>query len=272
MSLGSSHKARVYTGLALAALVVAAIATGGLLLRGVLTLISVVALYEFYAMFWPGFSHLPSKAVGLLAGFGVVFFSRPGSEGLLFAFLGITWFYVGMSFLISYGRGNDEARLERHAVMPMGLFYIPLTLQLALYLTWGEQLLVIAAAVGSDVGAYYIGSLFGKHKLWPRISPNKSWEGAAGGLLACLLTVTGLGLLLPMPENMEALSAFAWLGVALALNLASLFGDLFESALKRVLQVKDSSNILPGHGGVLDRVDSLIFVLPAYAVFRFFIF
>ncbi len=274
MALGSSHKSRVYTGLVLAALVILCLVFGGAPLRLLLAVTAVAALYEFYNMFWPGFSHLGSKVVGLGVGLGVVLFARPGGEGmaLFFALLGLAWFFTAMKFLFSYGTGNDEARLEQYAIMPVGILYIPLTLQIVLHLTVYEQLIVLLAAVASDVGAYYAGSLLGKTKLWPKISPNKSREGAVGGLLCCVALVTALGLTLPMPEAVRGAGIFTWIALAIALNLASLFGDLFESALKRVLQVKDSSNLLPGHGGVLDRVDSLIFVLPVYAFFRFFIF
>jgi phosphatidate cytidylyltransferase len=114
----------------------------------------------------------------------------------------------------------------------------------------------------ADTGAYFVGVRFGKHKLAPRISPGKSWEGFAGGLVATLLlAVAGARLL-----------GVAWSDLSLLLlltgvtALVSVAGDLFESLLKRHAGAKDSSHLIPGHGGVLDRVDSLLAALPVFVV------
>jgi phosphatidate cytidylyltransferase len=101
------------------------------------------------------------------------------------------------------------------------------------------------------------------------VSPKKSWEGLWGGLLLCLFVCAAIGSIgkargWPLP----ALPFWGWLLVGVALHQAALFGDLFESAVKRGLQVKDSGSALPGHGGMLDRIDSILFVLPAYAFLR----
>ena len=114
----------------------------------------------------------------------------------------------------------------------------------------------------ADIGAYFCGKAFGKNKLAPAISPGKSWEGAFGGVLCVLIYLSvvreagWLGFDLPWLPTMLA-------GVVLA--AVSVCGDLLESWLKRVAGVKDSSNLLPGHGGVFDRVDSMIAVLSVYA-------
>ena len=111
--------------------------------------------------------------------------------------------------------------------------------------------------MGADTGAYYVGKAFGKHKLAPKISPGKTWEGVAGGVVAALLLAT-----------LSHFWFFQNLPLKLALLLAALMtalgiiGDLTESALKRSVGTKDAANILPGHGGVLDRLDSLLFNAP----------
>lgn len=139
---------------------------------------------------------------------------------------------------------------------------IALLQQSALYL-----LSVLAIVWVADIGAYFAGKAFGKHKLAPSISPGKSWEGAIGGWLAVLL-VAGASTTLPSLSETFAprvLANWSWLGLFLALTLlvaASVVGDLFESQLKRRAGMKDSSNLLPGHGGVLDRIDALIPTLP----------
>ena len=112
---------------------------------------------------------------------------------------------------------------------------------------------------GADIGAYFAGRRFGRRKLAPQVSPGKTWEGAVGGGLLALL-VTGLMLWV------MGYWAYWWLPVILLLAVVSVFGDLFESVLKRHAGVKDSGALLPGHGGALDRIDSLLAVLPLFAL------
>ncbi len=121
-------------------------------------------------------------------------------------------------------------------------------------------LAVVGIAIVADTAAYFSGRAFGRHKLAPVISPGKTWEGAIGGALAVAVYV----LLLPTPEG---LSKTAMVVAALVLCVLSVLGDLFESWIKRRAGVKDSSRLLPGHGGVLDRIDSQLAVLPAAALF-----
>ncbi|MCL4443145.1 MAG: phosphatidate cytidylyltransferase [Actinobacteria bacterium] len=115
----------------------------------------------------------------------------------------------------------------------------------------------IIATVASDVGAYAVGSLYGHHKMAPVISPNKSWEGLAGAVVASVGVSAGI---LPMISPWTLSSAIL-LGVVVA--VVSPLGDLMESMIKRELGVKDMGSMLPGHGGILDRIDGLLFVLPA---------
>ena len=108
-----------------------------------------------------------------------------------------------------------------------------------------------------DTGAFYVGRKFGRHKLAPSISPGKSWEGAA----ASVVTGVAFGMIY-LPLTIRGTSLLAAGLLALAANAAGQVGDLAESALKRGAGVKDSGNLLPGHGGLLDRVDSTMFALP----------
>ncbi|SMC24752.1 phosphatidate cytidylyltransferase [Andreprevotia lacus DSM 23236] len=119
---------------------------------------------------------------------------------------------------------------------------------------------VLAIAWIADTAAYFSGKAFGRHKLAPAISPGKSWEGAAGGMLAVLVYVAVLPKsLFPQAAN---LPLWGWLLLAAVLTAVSIVGDLLESLFKRQAGIKDSSNLLPGHGGVLDRVDSQLAILP----------
>lgn len=130
-------------------------------------------------------------------------------------------------------------------------------------------IVALATTFATDTGAYVAGRLFGRHKLWPAISPNKTWEGGIGGLL--LGAAVGAGLMAGLDsgnvpgefESIGAAAGWAWVAViALSLPLAAIAGDFLESALKRRLEVKDMSGLLPGHGGLLDRLDSLLLTGP----------
>lgn len=125
----------------------------------------------------------------------------------------------------------------------------------------GQWLLLLAVAVVAlaDIGGYVTGNLFGKHKMAPIISPGKTWEGFFGGLFCQLLFILILMLLLPVTVSVPALAL-----LIIPVSLYSVLGDLFESMLKRHQGVKDSSHILPGHGGVLDRIDGLMAALPLF--------
>lgn len=113
----------------------------------------------------------------------------------------------------------------------------------------------------SDSGAYCFGSLFGKRKLFPSISPNKSWEGSIGGGVIALIVSQILASYDPSLSRME------WLGFALVVVIFGTWGDLVESLLKRQLGIKDSGHILPGHGGMLDRFDSSLLAIPASVIY-----
>ncbi len=119
--------------------------------------------------------------------------------------------------------------------------------------------------MGSDTGAYYTGRALGRHKLAPDVSPGKTWEGAAGGMAASLLTAA-LAHYWFFPE----LSLRAALVLAAVMNVLGVVGDLTESALKRGAKAKDAAQILPGHGGFLDRLDSLLFNAPVIYYFALF--
>lgn len=119
----------------------------------------------------------------------------------------------------------------------------------------------------SDTGAYLVGSVFGKHRLFERISPKKSWEGFFGGLIMALGFAIGIYYLFPTELNM-----LQWIGFALTTVIFGTFGDLVESMIKRSLAIKDSGNIIPGHGGMLDRFDSSLLAAPAIVIYYLFMF
>jgi len=121
----------------------------------------------------------------------------------------------------------------------------------------------------NDTGAYCSGSLFGKHKLFPRVSPAKSWEGSIGGGILVLLVAALIGYLESQSDAPINLTIPQWLGLGLVVVVFGTWGDLVESLFKRTLDIKDSGNILPGHGGMLDRFDSSFMAIPASVVYLY---
>ncbi|WP_061238149.1 phosphatidate cytidylyltransferase [Ectopseudomonas composti] len=145
------------------------------------------------------------------------------------------------------------------------LILLPAWQGLVLLKQWPQaNALIIAVMVlvwGADIGAYFSGKAFGKRKLAPKVSPGKSWEGLYGGLAASLLITLVVGL----QQGWSATGLLLALAGAAVVVLISVVGDLTESMFKRQSGIKDSSNLLPGHGGVLDRIDSLTAAVPLFA-------
>ena len=121
----------------------------------------------------------------------------------------------------------------------------------------------------NDTGAYCSGSLFGKHKLFPRISPAKSWEGSIGGGILVVIVAALIGYSTTNESGVNMLTIPQWIGLGIVVAVFGPWGDLVESLFKRTLGVKDSGNILPGHGGMLDRFDSSLIAIPAAVVYLY---
>jgi phosphatidate cytidylyltransferase len=157
---------------------------------------------------------------------------------------------------------------ERRGWVALGLFYASAALVASVLVrldqVWGfaALMLILLIVWVTDIGGYFAGRGLGGPKLWPRVSPKKTWAGAIGGFTASLAVAAGfaafgLGKMIPL------------LLLAAALSIVSQLGDLFESAVKRVFGVKDSSQIIPGHGGLLDRLDGYVFAVVAAALIGF---
>jgi len=207
----------------------------------------------------------PITVIALLSGAGAVFAAemRPDTM-ILILFSGV----IGVAVCTLFAFSREKEVLSRAEKAFQFFVYIPLSLSTIVFLRsrpegslWVYFLLFIIFA--GDVGAFYVGTYFGRHKLAPGISPKKTMEGAAGGLLVNLV----VGLLFKMfflsdlPFGMTA-------GFILIAGVAGQVGDLFESELKRVADIKDSGAILPGHGGMLDRIDALLFAAPVTYFFH----
>ena len=140
-----------------------------------------------------------------------------------------------------------------------------------IHYVWTIPLSVFVFLWINDAGAYICGSLLGRHKLFPRISPGKSWEGSIGGGILVILVALAIPHLLPLimsPSSFHLpLSSIEFVGLGLVVVIFGTWGDLVESLFKRTLGIKDSGNIMPGHGGMLDRFDSSLMAIPASVVY-----
>lgn len=261
----SPHVQRVLTSLLLLPLLGWAIYSGDPVLGLGIAAVASLGLMEFYAMFWPGREKLVWKILGLLLALGIVLapLSWSGTALVCLAML-----CAALAFLFAHDRGQSPHAFRDSQILLFGLLYLPFILRLFRTMTAPEIVLVLLTTFAADTGAYYAGSHIGGPKIWPSVSPKKTWAGSLGGLALSVVVCSALGL---------ALGAAHWAGFALlgaGLNIAAQTGDFFESALKRWRGVKDSGRILPGHGGILDRIDSLLFTLPLYcglaALYPFF--
>ena len=241
-------------------------------------LIPIVVYVVLWANFWVFFAVLAAVAFLCYREYDAIAeaygFGAPGPLGygaglLLLVWRQETWLLIlclALILMAAAMRRNDLAKtLPQSAVMLVGVVYIfgawkcamPLRELSPHWLMYG--LLVNWAG---DAGAYYVGRRWGRHKMAPRISPQKSWEGAVASVVASVL-IAGAYLLRFVPW----IAVAPVVGLTIAANAAGQLGDLTESAIKRGAGLKDSGAILPGHGGFLDRVDSTLFSLPLIYAF-----
>jgi len=258
----SPHQQRILTAGLAVALVTLALWLGGVLVTLLLLALCGLGQWEFTAMFRPGAEHKSLRLTGVALGAALVLAAQAGGPtAALWAFTACFW-VLALRFLLRYSREQAAARLDDELILLCSLAYLPLMLQFLLTLSTREIILVVLSTTVSDTAAYYAGTLWGKRKIWPQVSPKKSWAGSIGGLVGCVLAVTAFGLYFGQAPLL------AWLLLGALLNLAAQLGDFFESALKRSLEVKDSGTLLPGHGGLLDRIDSILLALPCYVLLR----
>ncbi|WP_299973600.1 phosphatidate cytidylyltransferase [uncultured Pseudoteredinibacter sp.] len=183
------------------------------------------------------------------------------SKAILMA--GCLWWAIALLWVQSYpgsaalwGSRWFKALMGMAVLVPTWLAFSYLRAQ-----TSGAWLILIVVLIVAcaDIGAYFSGKALGKHKLAPAVSPGKSWEGFWGGMLSCVLLAIAVSI-------MADVSLLLTLAIIIPAGLASVLGDLLESMVKRQRGIKDSSRLLPGHGGVLDRVDSLTAAAPVFAL------
>ena len=179
----------------------------------------------------------------------------------------LAWFMI-LFWLLMYERSKLQVNLSQTTRLGLGLLLLSICfLSIGAIIVRSDNdrimiLLLFLLIWGADVAAYFTGKAWGKTKLAPRISPGKSWQGVAGALVMTIIIASCTWAIMNYPVNLlPKLIVFSLIVVIL-----SIVGDLFESLLKRQVGKKDSSNLLPGHGGILDRIDSMISASPVYAL------
>lgn len=238
-------------------------------------LIISVGIWEWASL--AGLKSLPSKCLYLLFMMGLMFATLHAPLPVSSIFVAGIGFWLVAFFLICAYSGIQVSGSKQLVLALAGL---PLFIPGWIAFTWLRDqeyfafhlLSLLALVAAADIGAYFSGRAFGKRKLAPRVSPNKTWEGFIGGLLSSAIVISLITLILISRVSM--LDAGKWLIlIACAMLIASfsVIGDLFESMIKRNRDVKDSGSILPGHGGILDRVDGLTAAAPVYALLLLFL-
>lgn len=252
-----SQKTRLLTAAVGVPVIVVVVALGGWPLWVFLAACSFFGLEEYFAMAGrPGpFLRVAGHGLGLLAIAGAAVGGYGWSLAVVLAALWLEQF----DFLRRYAE-NGDTDLHRGVVLA-AVLYVSTTLGFFCRFSSLETFFVLAVVFAVDTGAYYGGHLLGGPKIWPAVSPGKTVSGSVCGLLCGLVVAVVFGLFRgPGPL------ALAGLGAAMA--VVSQCGDFFESALKRAVGVKDSGRLLPGHGGILDRIDGMLPAVLAYAAFR----
>jgi phosphatidate cytidylyltransferase len=220
-----------------------------------------------------GLSELLPRAGYLLANallmLALVWAAGPGLYTLkLVAVIGAGWWLLVLLWLRNFQFAASDNAGARAVKLLAGSFSVIPAWAALCWLHWSQPLgprwalFAVAIVWAADTGAYFVGVRFGKHKMAPRISPGKSWEGFFGGIAATLV----LALLARPMLHVGWPSVPLLLALTAVVGLISVAGDLFESLLKRHAHMKDSSDLIPGHGGVLDRLDSLLAALPVFLV------
>jgi phosphatidate cytidylyltransferase len=252
---------RIYTVLVLAPLLYAVIRyLPPLAFSGVVVLAGSLALFEFYRLCFSDRNHSWLIGIGL-TGFAAMILGTHRPDIIVPTLLATL---LGIITVPLLSRSPLEQSLRDGAMTLFGVLYLGLTLgplSMTRLLPLGEWLILFLLLVtwASDTGAYYVGTVYGRHRLAPMISPKKTVEGLVGGLISAIIIGYAARWWF-LPE----LSGLDCLVLAILLTITGLWGDLAESAMKRSVSIKDSGGILPGHGGMLDRLDSLLFTAPAF--------
>jgi phosphatidate cytidylyltransferase len=267
------HLKRWITGLIALPFVIFLVYKGGVFFAALVSAASLVALWEYYRMVL-GAKTRPLSGIILWGGYGIglalIWAAYLRGSDLTLSLLAVNLLVIALISMFQFK--SDRSVLEVISGQLQGIIYIPVLLSFLILIRAGSSgmiwiFILLAIVFAGDTSALYVGSYFGRRKISPAISPGKTIEGSIGGLGANLIVGT-VGKLFFLPELPWETSILFFVAV----GIAGQVGDLFESELKRSSGLKDSSGILPGHGGILDRIDALLFAAPVAYIFIRFIF
>jgi phosphatidate cytidylyltransferase len=235
---------------------------------GVFLIICTMTQWEFYRVVGLD-GYLPLKTWGTLTGivtFSLTFLIQRGTLTEFWYFLLLPFFY-GVFFIKLY-RNDSLKPFTSIAFTLLGVIYVAFPFSLLNFTAFTFKYYDYPLVLGplfilwaSDIGAYFAGSRFGRRKLFERVSPKKTWEGLLGGFVLAALVAFGLS------HFFTDLNLFQWLMLAAILVITGTYGDLIESMFKRSMEIKDSGEAIPGHGGFLDRFDALLIASPFITAF-----
>ncbi|MCW8311041.1 phosphatidate cytidylyltransferase [Sphingobacterium thalpophilum] len=260
-------KTRAITGIFFVVIMVVSTLLGPFVFNAFYTLLSAWCLYEFYGIVTSD-ERSPNKMLGIVINLTLFVLGSLVAMNLLQArFLWLIVPLISLTYLVSLFQKrvfpfNDIA----YTFLGIGYVSLPFFLFAKLGFIQGDfnhyiPLGFLILLWTNDTGAYLAGRSFGKHKLFERISPKKTWEGFFGGFILAIVVAINLH------KYFATLPLWQWITVAAVISIIGTLGDLVESMLKRSLHVKDSGNILPGHGGFLDRFDGLLLAAPIVYIF-----
>ncbi len=263
---------RALTGIVFVAILVSAIYFHSYYFLGVFSLITGLTLWELYGLVLPEASPF-NRFMGAIGGAYLFAATFGYTEKELGAWIFLPYLLILIYLMVValYEKGKNP--LTHWSMLLFGQAYCAGSFSLLNGLAYKSELIeglapmpifilaLFALIWLNDTGAYLIGSMLGKHRLFARISPKKSWEGFFGGLAVAVLGSQLLATLDPLYSHLQ------WMGLAIVVVAFGTWGDLIESLLKRTIGVKDSGNLLPGHGGMLDRFDSLLLAAPASYIY-----
>ncbi len=270
---------RLITGIFFIVAIIGSIAWNHYSFTAMFSLITVLGLLEFYSLLNTE-NIYPQKILGAVSG-GAIFLINAGVNygyfGREYLFLSFLFFFIFFGVELFRKKSNPFTNI---AFTFFSIIYIAIPLSLLINITsisvGEEQHIVYRPWIliayfllvwASDSGAYVSGRLFGRHKLFPRISPNKTWEGSIGGAFFVLGFGYLIYWLIPTLGLSPVLTFVDWIIMGAIIVVMGTFGDLIESLLKRSIYIKDSGSILPGHGGILDRFDSVFMSAPFVFVY-----
>ncbi len=254
-------KTRLLSGIVLIIIALALIITGGDILLAGIGVISMIGLYELYRVF------KIEKSIAGMAGYllTAVFYCN-----LKWNFIPDTMIYVIgalVLFMFVYVFTYPKYKTEQMLAAFLGIFYVSAMLSYVYqtrvmengtYLVW----LIFLCSWGCDTCAYCVGVLIGKHKMAPKLSPKKSWEGAVGGVAGAALLTVAYGFAFKEAMGTDVKDIWILAAICAVGAVISMVGDLTASAIKRNYDIKDYGKLIPGHGGIMDRFDSVIFTAP----------